>query len=219
MTTGHVYEPQRAELVSYGTPNYDNYQAPEPIEAVEPQAPEVVEEVAAPVVEPQQTEVVPDAPVEEESEVSAQERIFKEMFEKTFGMAPEELRSELEATRNEKARLEAERQLTQLQTEWGVDEVTMSERLALINERLGKLPEAARQALDNYEGINLMWNAIRNEAPQSQSLPRYEKSTIASGINASRPMFTKEQLAAMSPAEYRKNNDAILYAYENNLIA
>lgn len=212
----NVYEPQRAELVSYGTPDYDNYQRPEPIEEVEAQSPEEVVVPETPVVEPQQTEIVTQETPE--VEISDQERIFKEMFEKTFGMAPEDLKSQLDATREEKARLEAERQLTQLQQEWDVDEVTLSERLALINERLGKLPEAARQALDNYDGINLIWNAIRAESPQSESLPRYEKNSVASGANAQRPMFTKQQLASMSPEEYRRNNDAILYAYQNNLI-
>jgi hypothetical protein len=218
--SGAVYEPQKAELVSYGTPDYDNYSSPlssaETQEVSEPTSQEPSAAQETPTIEPQQTEVVPDAAPE--VEVSDQERIFKEMFEKTFGMAPEELRSELESTRVEKQRIEAERQLTQLQTEWGVDEVTLSERLELINQRLGKLPEGARQALDNYEGINLIWNAIRAEMPQGEALPRYEKSSVASGANAQRPMFTKAQLASMSTEEYRKNNDAILYAYQNNLI-
>lgn len=220
----NVYEPQRAELVSYGTPDYDNYQRPEPIEEVEAQEPtqEAVEDAyraqqAKDVVEPQQTEIVTETPEVPEVEQSEQERIFKEMFEKTFGMAPEDLRDQLEETRNEKQRLEAERQLSQLQQEWGVDEVTLSGRLELINNRLASLPEAARAALDNYDGINLIWNAIRAESPQ-ESLPRYEKNSVASGANAARPMFTREQLASMTPAEYRANNDQILYAYQNNLI-
>lgn len=217
----NVYEPQRAELVSYGTPDYDTYTRPESVEevqeAVEPTSQESSATSEVPVVEPQQTEIVTtETP---EVEVSDQERIFKEMFEKTFGMAPEDLKSQLDETRQEKARLEAERQLTQLQQEWDVDEVTLSDRLALINERLSKLPEAARQALDNYDGINLIWNAIRAESPQVAELPRYEKNSVASGANAQRPMFTKQQLASMSPEEYRKNNDAILHAYAHNLIA
>lgn len=216
MSNENVYEPQQAELVSYGTPNYDNYQAPA---LIEEQQVEVTPEPTAPI---DVVETTPPAEVVTESapevEPSEQERLFKEMFEKTFGMAPEDLRAELETTRQEKQRLEAERQLSQLQTSWGVDEVTLSDRLALINERLGQLPEAARAALDNYEGINLIWNAIQAEQPQGVSLPRYEKNSVATGANAARPMFTRQQLATMTPAEYRANNDAILYAYQNNLI-
>lgn len=221
MSNGNVYEPQQAELVSYGTPNYDNYQAPTVVEEVQAtpesaaQEPNAVSEV--PTVEPQKTEIV-TSEVTPEVEVTDQERIFKEMFEKTFGMAPEELKQQLESTREREQRLEAERQLTQLQTSWGVDEVTLSDRLALINERLGQLPEAARQALDNYEGINLIWNALQAEQPQNAALPRYEKNSVASGASAARPMFTREQLAAMSRAEYAANNDQILYAYQHNLI-
>ena len=217
----NVYSPQQAELVSYGVPVYDDT----PREYVEAPPTEQANEVVVtptevPVVETHPpAEVVPSDAAKEEESLSDQERIFKEMFEKTFGMPPEELRGEIEATRQEKQRLEAERQLSQLQKDWDVDEVTLSERLSLINERLGKLPEAARQALDNYEGINLIWNAIRAEAPQGVTLPRYEKNSVAGGANTQRPLFTREELAKMPADEYRRRNDEILYAYQNNLIA
>lgn len=220
-----AYEPRRAELVSYGTPDYDNYQSPPQQVVVEEDQPseEVQPQEQAPsnneaVVEPQHPEVV----VEQEVEIPDEQRIFQEMFEKTFGMKPEDFKQQLESDRAEKERVEAERQLSRLQSDWNVDEVTMSERLSLIKERLESLPETVRVGLDNYDGINLIWNAIQGEqgyVDRQPSLPRYEKNSIAPSAQGNKPMFTRAQLAAMSPEEYRRNNDAILYAYQNNLVA
>lgn len=219
--------PQNAEFVSYGTPSYDD--APTAPQVVEAEQPPTVEKPAEEstttpndgvVTTPApNAEVVTTQDVADEKQENDQERVFREMFEKTFGMAPEAFKNELETQRQEKERAAAERELERLKDTWGTkDDTVVAQRLELIQKRLEALPEASRQALNNYEGINLIWNAlVAEQGNTSIQFPRYEKDSVVTPAQQ-RPMFTRDQLRAMSPDEYRRRNDEILYAYQNNLV-
>lgn len=217
-------EPTRAELVSFGTPevaerSYDEATQTQGLAEVVEESAQPSEEVVVPTQEVAPTaEVVTEQDVQEEGEASAQEKMFREMFEKTFGIPPEDLKAELEQSRIEKQRSEAEKELNRLKDSWNVDDDGLSHRLELIKKRMEKLPDAARDALDNYEGINILWNAIVAESGGAANpLPTYERNSVVTPQQA-RPMFTREQLRAMSPQEYRQRNDEILYAYQNGLV-
>lgn len=215
--------PRQAELVSYGVPSYEEASSQENVyQGQEGDAQgndEQINEEAAKQEEVIQTTTNIEPSVEESTQDESedeQHRLFREMFEKTFGVAPEVLKEELQTTRLEREKQAAEAELNRLKSDWGVDEGELSSRLMLIKERLEALPEASRAALDNYEGINILWNAIQHEKGSVQ-VPRYERSSTVNTAS-NKPMFTREQLKAMSPDEYRRNNDQILYAYQHGLV-
>jgi hypothetical protein len=221
--------PHQAELVSYGTPNYEtneynqegvyeegqetNDATSNAIQANEEVSTKQEEEVTSSNIEPPADATA----VDDTQQESREQQLFAEMFEKTFGVPPEVLKQELENTRLERERQQAEKELNKLRSSWGVDDNELNSRLTLIKERLEALPEASRTALDNPEGINLIWNAIQTERGSVQQVPRYERSSTVNTAS-NKPMFTREQLKAMPPEEYRRNNDQILYAYQHGLV-
>jgi len=114
-----------------------------------------------------------------------------------------------------------QRQLSQLQTEWGVDRAEFQNRMSAITERFKKYDKATQQRLDTVEGAKLIWAYLQQQQQQSKpNVPQFQKSAPNAPTPGTQPkyMFTQAQIDSMSNEEYRKNSDRILYAYTNNLV-
>jgi hypothetical protein len=151
---------------------------------------------------------------------------FAEDFKQYLGFDISELRDGIQtfkAMQQEivqyKTQKAVETSMKQLQNEWGVDSGEFDSRMTRILDRFNKYPAELKAKLDNVEGAKLLWAKIeQEERAKGKEVPRFERSSNPISQSIGRPMFTWNEINAMSNEEYVANADRITYAAANGLI-
>jgi len=202
--------------------------APEPAQAsqptvVEPTAPGASPtDSAAPTAPEAQAEqpTVPTLPPLPEALAPYQEQLneyFQAMVGQYMGVTPEQLQLGVQYIQQQ----EVATQLSQLQSTWGVDESEMDRRLSAVRERFNQLSPQEQAGLDSVTGAQLLWAKLEQEGYGGRTqpqVPRFDRSRGAASVSGQAPMFSRAQIAAMSPAEKATYHDQIQYAYLNGLV-
>lgn len=109
-----------------------------------------------------------------------------------------------------------------LKQEWGNN---FDSLMPEVTERFKALPPQMQQALDNVDGARLLAAQIMQERGVGQAqvprvpVPRFDRpATPQSSSRAQDMSFTTEQIQSMSESDYRKYQNAIMYAYQNGLV-
>lgn len=102
-----------------------------------------------------------------------------------------------------------------LKSDWGVNDAEFNTRVAAVLDYANKLDPKLRQAVDNPEGIKMLWNQIEKRQASAGSTPG-GKSTPTSGAS-NVPTFRKSELFEMmrnNPALYNSRQAEIQRAFE-----
>jgi hypothetical protein len=179
-----------------------------------PEAPQPETVEAPSVSEPEATEPVDELETQKDDEAL---EAFAKQLEQFYGITPDGLREMKEFVETAKAAQAAE----SLRNEWGVERDEFDQRMNLVLERFEKLPPTMQQALDNNEGIKLLWNNIQAEqgatTPQRPNVPTFDRANR--GAPTQSPfLFTQSELNALPADQYAKMNPQILLAYANGQV-
>lgn len=160
---------------------------------------------------------LPELPDTEEA------KAFAKQFQEYLGISVEEFKAAaqdykktIEYVEQVRAENYYNQSIQNLSSEWNVDKSEVESRLEKVRERFNKYPQDMQDRLDNPEGAKLIWAKIEQEQQKQQKpeVPTFQKSTPGSPKNAGKkPLFTREQLANMTPEEYAANNEKIIEAY------
>lgn len=180
-----------------------------------------LDELNLPTEQPQSTTTVQEAPVDLPDTPEAKK--FAEDFKQYLGFDISELRGgikELEEYRQqivaEKQQASQDKQLSALQQEWGIDKAELDGRMNQIIERFKKYTPEMQARLDTLEGAKLIWAKIEQEMSDT-NVPQFQKSSF-NGSGGKKFLFSSAEIKAMSKAEYTKNADKILKAYQLGLV-
>jgi DNA polymerase III gamma/tau subunit len=170
-----------------------------------------------PAAEPTQpsAEQVPTQPEASETSTQSPEELqqLASLMEKFFGIRPETFQQQMDFV----AQQQIEAQKRSMMSEWGVDQQEYARRESLILERFNKLPEPMKAALDNPDGMRLLWNDIQATQAPTQ-VPAFDRSTAGATGTAQPGSFTRAEIEGMDEKTYAKYADQIMYAYANGLI-
>jgi len=156
---------------------------------------------------------VAETPVQELSDDESVK--FAKQFEKVFGIPPQAAAQQFQQLAEYRAQQGVQEQLGSLKKAWNVTDDEVSQRLKQVTERFNKYPKDLQGRLDNTEGAQLIWAKIQMEQ-QGQNAnvktPTLDRSTSPSGSTGAKTV-TKQQLAALSPEEWKANEAQILQLY------
>jgi len=156
---------------------------------------------------------VAETPVEELSDEESVK--FAKQFEKVFGIPPQAAAQQFQQLAEYRAQQGVQEQLGSLKKAWNVTDDEVSQRLKQVTERFNKYPKDLQGRLDNTEGAQLIWAKIQMEQ-QGQAAnvktPTLDRSTAPNGATGARTV-TKQQLAALTPEEWKANEAQILQLY------
>ncbi len=114
---------------------------------------------------------------------------------------------------------ELQRTVDSLKSDWGVNDAEFNTRVAAVLDYANKLDPKLRQAVDNPEGIKMLWSQVEKRQAKSGSAPT-SKATPVSGNNSG-PTFRKSELYAMmrdNPALYNSRQAEIQRAFETGRV-
>jgi len=174
--------------------------------------------------QPQPSEVpppadVPPAPDYEALKAKPEFEAFNNQLKEYFGITGDDLKAgieEMQQYRQTLAEQKVQQQVNELKQAWGEN---YDQALAAVNERFLKLPANMQEALNNSQGAQLLYAQIQLEQQQQgSSVPQFDRPSLTGPAQTNKFQFTQSQLDRMSESEYRKNNEAITYAYMNGLV-